>query len=71
MFEMSYNIILKDILERKIQGKQSRGRQRLKWIDNIKRWTGEILAVNTIKSRIIVEWRSMVAYLCCGDSTER
>jgi hypothetical protein len=65
-----HNNILKDILEGKIQGKRSRSRQRLKWTDNIKRWTGESLAVNTIKSRNRVEWRSMVANLRCGDGTE-
>jgi hypothetical protein len=50
-----HNSIFKNI-EGKIQGKRSRGRQRLKWIDNIKIWTGETLAVNTIKSRNSVEW---------------
>jgi alpha-glucuronidase len=65
-----HNSILKDILEGKIQGKRSRGRQRLKWTDNINRWTGETLAVNTIKSRNRVEWRPMVANLRCGDGTE-
>jgi hypothetical protein len=53
-----------------IQGKRSRGRQRLKRIDNIKRWTGEPLAVNTIQSRNIVEWRSMVANLRCRNGTK-
>jgi hypothetical protein len=51
-----HNSILKDILEGKIQGNRSRGRQRLKWTDNIKRWTGETITVNTIKSRNRVEW---------------
>jgi hypothetical protein len=65
-----HDSILKDILEGKSQGKLSRDRQRLKWTDNIKRWTGETLAVNTIKSRNRVEWRSMVANLRSGDGTE-
>jgi hypothetical protein len=55
-----HNSILKDILEGKIQGKSSRGRQRLKWTDNIKEWTGKTLAVSTIKSRNRVEWWSIV-----------
>jgi hypothetical protein len=65
-----HNSLLKDTLEGKIQVKRSRGRQRLKWTDNIKRWTGETLALKTIKSRNRVEWRSTVANLRCGDGTE-
>jgi hypothetical protein len=61
---------LKDILAGKIQGKRSSGRQMLTWTENIKRWTGETLAVN-IKLRNRVEWRSMVANLRYGDGTER
>jgi hypothetical protein len=53
-----------------IQGKRDRSRQSLKWIDNIQRWTGETLAINTIKSRNRVEWRSMVANFRCGDGHE-
>jgi hypothetical protein len=37
-----HNIILKEISDGKIQGKGSRGRQRLKWTDNIKRWKEKI-----------------------------
>jgi hypothetical protein len=47
------------------------GRQRLKWNNNIKKWTWEILAVNTIKSRNRVELLSMIANFWCGDITER
>jgi hypothetical protein len=65
-----HNSILKDTLEGKIQGKRSRGRQRLKLTDNIKKWTGETLAVNTIMSRNRVECRSMVANLPCGNGTK-
>jgi hypothetical protein len=50
-----HNSILKDILEGKIKGERSRGRQRLKWTDNIKRLTEKTLAVNTIKLRKRIE----------------
>jgi hypothetical protein len=33
-------------------------KKRLKWTENIKRWTEETLTVNTIKSRNRVEWQT-------------
>jgi hypothetical protein len=35
------NNIIKHLLEGKVPGQRDRGRQRYKWIDKIKRWTGK------------------------------
>ena len=38
---MRHDSLQKKLLERKIAGKNGRGRPRKKWFDNIKEWTGK------------------------------
>ena len=35
----------KSVLQRTVQGKRSRGRQKKSWADNILKWTGKSFAV--------------------------
>ena len=50
-----HNSLLKVILEGKIQGKRGRGRPRLTWTSNIKRWTNQPMKTCTIKASDRVE----------------
>jgi hypothetical protein len=48
------------ILEGRVHGKRSRGRQRRRWSDDIKDWTGRSLAECTDAARDIRRWRGLV-----------
>ena len=52
-----HNNICKTILEGKIEGTRTRGRQRTKWTDNIKEWTSLSLHHCTRKASTRDEWR--------------
>ena len=52
-----HNTICKDILEGKIEGKRARGRQRRKWIDDIKDWTKLPLSECTRMAKNRERWR--------------
>jgi len=64
-----HNTLLKTILEYKVGGLRARGRQRFRWVDNIKRWTGYSLSECTIRARDRQCWRSIAANLQCGVGT--
>ena len=64
-----HDTIIKNILEGKVEGRRARGRQRYRWVDNIKRWTNISLSECTTRARDRVCWRSIVANLHCGDGT--
>ena len=64
-----HNNILKTILEGKVEGKRARGRQRYRWEDNIREWTGYSLAECTIKARERGNWRFITANLHSGEGT--
>ena len=61
--------IMKLLLQCTTPGKRMRGRQRRKWIDNIKEWTGKPMWENTIRAADRVGWRSIVDHLWNRDVT--
>ena len=49
----------KDILEGKIEGKRSKGRQKMSWCDNIKMWTGLKMSAAREAAKDRVAWREI------------
>ena len=52
-----HNSLQKEILEGKLEGTRSVGRQRLLWTDNIKEWTGRTLTNCTRAAKNRKEWK--------------
>ena len=59
----------RSLLEGKINGKRGRGRPKMKWIDNIKEWTGLTYYECVRRSGDRELWRSMTAQLLQADGT--
>lgn len=55
-----HNGLCRTTMEGTVEGKRRRGRQRLQWMDNIKKWTG--MTVNELKKKAQdrCEWRGVV-----------
>ena len=53
-----HDTILKQILEGKMSGKQSRGKPRKLWVDNIKKWTNCIMRECTEKAEDQGIWQT-------------
>ena len=51
----------KTILQGTVQGRRQRGRQRKRWKDNIKEWTGLEWNIMLWKAEYREEWRKLVA----------
>jgi hypothetical protein len=62
--------LLKTILEGRVEGKSTRGRQGHIWENNIKRGTGNSLTECTNGTRDRQRWRYIVTNLRCGDCTK-
>ena len=54
------NSLEKLVLEGKINGKRSRGRQKMVWMDNIKNWTGLKAAAAKDKAYNRDDWKHVV-----------
>jgi len=60
------------ILQGTVEGRRKRGRQRKRWADNIKEWTGLPFAKSQMMAHDRAEWRRVVysaAMQCPNDST--
>ena len=56
--------LAKTILQGTVQGRRKRGRQRKRWEDNIREWTGLTLNDSLRKTENREEWRKLVAPTC-------
>ena len=54
------SVLAKTILQGTVQGGRRRGRQRKRWEDNIKEWTGPEWSIMLWKSENREEWRKLV-----------
>ena len=62
--------IAKTILQGTVKGKRKRGRQKKRWEDNIKEWTGMDFANSTRAAENRKRWKEIVAnriHLWCPD----
>ena len=50
----------KTILQGTEQGKRRKGRQKKRWVDNIKEWTGMDFAISTRAAEDKTRWKGMV-----------
>ena len=53
--------LAKTILQGTVKGKRKRGRQKKRWEDNIKEWTGMDMAVSTRAAKNKTRWEGIVA----------
>ena len=53
--------LAKTILQGTVKGKRKRGRQKKRWEDNIKEWTGMDLASSTRAAENRLRWKGVVA----------
>ncbi|KAG1714940.1 Pre-mRNA-splicing factor CWC22 [Nymphon striatum] len=60
-----HETIERNTLEGKVEGKRARGRQRLKWEDNIKGWTKSSMKECSRSAKEREDWRFIVANLQC------
>ena len=51
----------KDILQSTVKGKRKRGRQKKRWEDNIKEWTGMDFASSARTAENRTRWKGIVA----------
>ncbi|NSM56165.1 hypothetical protein HET73_00315 [Wolbachia endosymbiont of Atemnus politus] len=63
------NDIQRLLLEGRIEGTRSRGRQRLTWFDNIKDWTNHSYSTCTRLASSRTKWRTIVVNLRDGEDT--
>ena len=61
--------LAKTILQGKVRGGRKRGRQKKRWEDNIKEWTGLELSDTLRKAESCEEWRELVAKTPGGAPT--
>jgi hypothetical protein len=66
---LRHNTMQRTLLEGRIAGKRSQGKQRLTWWDNIKQWTGRTYKECARLSQKREEWRFMAVNLRLGDDT--
>ena len=59
----------KTILQGTVKGGRRRGRQRKRWEDNVKEWTGMSLYEAMTKAKDRVVWRTFCKNLLCGAPT--
>ena len=52
--------LTKQIVERMIEGKGKRGRQKKQWYDNIREWTGLSYTMGKRKAQARIAWRGTV-----------
>ena len=53
--------LAKTILQGTVKGKRKRGRQKKRWEDNIKKWTGMDIANSTRAAENRTKWKGIVA----------
>lgn len=66
---LRHQSLQKQLLEGMIKGKRKKGRQRLKWMDNITKWTHLSYADCAREAQDRDWWRFMVVDLLEGDDT--
>ncbi|KAK3696098.1 hypothetical protein RRG08_061873 [Elysia crispata] len=64
------SIIVKNILEGKMEGRRLRGRPPAQWCDNIKEWSSHILAECTRLANQREVWRQISGQLWTQESTD-
>ena len=61
--------LAKTILQGTVNGKRKRGRQKKRWEDNIKEWTGMDFASLTRVAENRTRWKGLLRiHLCCPDN---
>ena len=63
--------LAKTVLQGTVQGGRRRGRQRKRWEDNIREWTGLPLSDTVRKSENREEWRSLVVSSCGAPTVHK
>ena len=61
--------LAKTILQGRVQGKRTRGRQKKRWEDNIKEWTWIDVVCSTRAAEDSTRWKRGCCKVICGATT--